>query len=328
MSAARRRCLGALGGLALAAVARGARGAGRGTRLIAEDLAFPEGPVALDDGGLLVVEIARGTLTRIAPDGRATVVARPGGGPNGAAFGPDGACYVCNNGGLRFARDGALLLPAGRAPDYAGGRIERVELDGGRVDVLYDRVAGHRLSAPNDLVFDDAGGFWFTDLGSAGERSRDHGGLYYARADGTAIEEVVYPLTTPNGVGLSPDGRTLYLSELEPARLLAFEVIAPGRLAASGPLPGRVAGVAPGRVLLDSLAVEAEGAVAVAAPFASAVLRFHPAAGRVDAMPVPGPAPTNLCFGGPDRRTAFITLGATGKVIAMQWPQQGLALAF
>lgn len=328
MSTARRRFLGALGGLAVGAIARGGRAAAPAVRVIAEGLAFPEGPVALDDGSLLVVEIARGTLTRIAPDGRTEVVARPGGGPNGAAIGPDGACYICNNGGLRFAHDGALLLPAGRAPDYAGGRIERVELDGGRVDVLYDRVAGHRLSAPNDLVFDREGGFWFTDSGSMGERSRDHGGLYYARADGSAIEEVVYPLVTPNGVGLSPGERTLYVAELEPARLLAFEVMAPGRLALSGPLPGRVAGVAPGRMLLDSLAVEAAGAVAVAAPFASAVLRFHPSAGRVDAVPVPGPVPTNLCFAGPDRRTAFVTLGATGKVIAMEWPQPGLAPAF
>ena len=65
-------------------------------RVLAEGLQFPEGPVALDDGSVLLVEIAAGTLTRIAADGTKTVAARPGGGPNGAAIGPDGRGYVAN----------------------------------------------------------------------------------------------------------------------------------------------------------------------------------------------------------------------------------------
>ena len=69
-------------------------------RLVAEGLRFPEGPIALPDGDVLVVEIAAGRLTRVHPDGSKTVVATPGGGPNGAAMGPDGKCYVCNNGGF------------------------------------------------------------------------------------------------------------------------------------------------------------------------------------------------------------------------------------
>ena len=60
-------------------------------REIATGLKFPEGPVALPDGDVLLVEIQRGTLSRVRPDGRVTVVAHTGGGPNGAAIGPDGA---------------------------------------------------------------------------------------------------------------------------------------------------------------------------------------------------------------------------------------------
>jgi len=324
----RRRLLGLLGGAAGLALAGRPAAAAPAPRRLACGLAFPEGPVALADGSLLVCEIARGALTRITPEGRTAVLARPGGGPNGAAIGPDGACYLCNNGGLRFVRQGGRLLPAGQAPDYTGGRIERVDLASGRVDVLYERAGEHRLSSPNDLVFDAAGGFWFTDTGSQRARERDHGGLYYARADGSAIQECVYPLATPNGVGLSPDGGRLYVAELEPARLLAFELSGPGRLAPQGPLPGRIAGRAPGRVLLDSLAVEAQGAVAVAAPFAGAVLRFDPDNGAVATVPVPGEVPTNLCFGGADRRTAYITLGASGQLVAMDWPEPGLAPAY
>jgi sugar lactone lactonase YvrE len=67
-------------------------------RTVVTGLFFPEGPIALTDGSVLVVEIARSTLTRVDPDGETSVVAECGGGPNGAAIGPDGAVYVCNNG--------------------------------------------------------------------------------------------------------------------------------------------------------------------------------------------------------------------------------------
>ena len=63
-------------------------------KTICEGLRFPEGPVALADGSVLLVEIEAGAVTRVFPDGRKVVVARPGGGPNGLAIGPDGAAYV------------------------------------------------------------------------------------------------------------------------------------------------------------------------------------------------------------------------------------------
>src|SRR5207249_9886828 len=129
-------------------------------RTIATGLQFPEGPIAMPDGSVLLVEIRRGTLSRVSPDGRITVVAECGGGPNGAAIGPDGACYICNNGGM------APNLYNASGPE-AIGRIERVDLATGKVERLYDHVNGRPLSAPNDLVFDRAGGVWFTDLGKA-----------------------------------------------------------------------------------------------------------------------------------------------------------------
>ena len=71
-------------------------------REIATDLKFPEGPVAMADGSVVLVEIAAGALTRVMPDGTKKIVATPGGGPNGLAMGPDGKCYVCNNGGFKW----------------------------------------------------------------------------------------------------------------------------------------------------------------------------------------------------------------------------------
>ena len=205
-------------------------------RGITTGLCFPEGPVAMRDGSIVLVEIERQTVTRVLPNGRTEVIARTGGGPNGLAVGPDGAFYVCNNGGFAFRYEQGLLRPSAQASDYAGGRIERVDPDTGTTTILYDRCGDHKLRGPNDIVFDGHGGFYFTDLGKSRARDRDHGGLYYALADGSRIAEVAYPLLTPNGVGLSPDGNTAYVAETETARLWAFDLEGPG-VARKQPFP-------------------------------------------------------------------------------------------
>ena len=193
-------------------------------RTLAVGLKFPEGPVAMPDGSILLVEIAAGTITRVAPGGAKSTVAHPGGGPNGLAVGPGGALYCCNNGGFAWLETEGMLRPAGTPPDYSGGRIERIDPGTGSVEDLYRECDGHALRGPNDIVMDAHGGFYFTDLGKSRPRDRDHGGVYYARCDGSAIVCVAYPMLTPNGIGLSPDGRTLYVAETETARLWAFPI--------------------------------------------------------------------------------------------------------
>ncbi|MBV9062096.1 MAG: SMP-30/gluconolactonase/LRE family protein, partial [Alphaproteobacteria bacterium] len=173
-------------------------------RELASGLKFPEGPAAMDDGSVVVCEIAAGRITRVKADGRTQTVARTGGGPNGLAAGPDGTLYVCNNGGsFSYVKRQGLTIP-GHAPEgHAGGRIERVDISTGRTEVLYESCDGQRLIGPNDIVFDAHGGFWFTDYGRGTKSGRTHGALYYARADGSKITQVLRELITPNGVGLS-----------------------------------------------------------------------------------------------------------------------------
>ena len=243
----------------------------RGSSLqeIASGLRFPEGPVAMPDGSFLVVEIERGTLTRIGADSTISYIAKPGGGPNGAAIGPDGRCYVCNNGGFRWTPEGdpSGLRPIGQAEDYSGGRIERIDLATGAVEVLYRESDRGSLKGPNDLAFDGEGGFYFTDLGKVRERDKDRGAVHYARADGSGIREVVFPMFTPNGIGLSPDGRVLYVAETETARLWAFDLVRPGEIA-KHPFPsphgGRIVTGLAGYNRFDSLAVDAAGNICVA----------------------------------------------------------------
>ncbi len=300
-----------------------------GFREITDGLGFPEGPVALPDGSVMVVEIRSGRLTRVWPDGGKEVVATPGGGPNGAAIGPDGRCYICNNGGFEWADTPSGARPVRQASDYSGGRIEAVDLETGAVEVLYTESDGHLLKGPNDLVFDAHGGFWFTDLGKVRERDMDRGRVLYARADGTGIHEVCSPMITPNGIGLSPDGSRLYVAETEPARLWEFAITGPGTIRPEpwpSPHGGRfLAGVSRYR-RFDSLAVEQDGAICVATLVEGGITVVAPDGSRADHIPLPDPYVTNLCFGGPDLRTAFITLSAGGRLAACPWPRPGLAL--
>jgi gluconolactonase len=293
---------------------------------------FPEGPVVCPDGSLYLVEIERKTVSRSLLDGRVEVVADLGGGPNGIATGPDGALYVCNNGGFLFAKTaGFNHMRPGVPEGYAGGWIERLDPATGKSEVLYDRCGDHRLSGPNDIVFDQHGGFYFTDFGKFYPRYRLNGGLYYGKADGSSIVEVAYPMITPNGVGISPDGDTVYVAESETGRLWAFDLEAPGK-AKRAPFPsphgGRIVNGLEGYQRFDSLAVDTFGNICVATLMSGCISVISPTGQLLRQVPTNDPYTTNICFGGPDMKTAYITLSGTGKLMKMEWPDPGLRLSY
>ena len=301
-------------------------------RLLTQGLRFPEGPVAMPDGSVVLVEIAAGKITRVSPNGEKSVVATPGGGPNGLAPGPGGALYCCNNGGFDWIEENGYLRPYRCAADYVTGRIERIDLVTGEVERLYDRCGENALRGPNDIVFDRTGGFWFSDLGKVRARDRDHGGVYWAAADGSRIVEAAYPIAGgANGIGLSPDGETLYVAETETGRLWAFEVLEPGVLRKEqwpSPHGGTLLCQLPGYRRLDSLAVTASGNICVATLVSGEITTISPSGEIVGVVTLDDRMPTNLCFGGPDLRTAYITLSLTGRLVTMKWPERGLALNF
>jgi gluconolactonase len=288
----------------------------------ADGLGFPEGPVAMADGSVILTEISRGRLTRVGTDGALTVVADTGGGPNGLAVGPDGALYVCNNGG-------------GRRPSTTPPSIQRVDPDTGKVDLLYSDCEGQSFTSPNDLVFDAAGGFWFTDLGG--------GTIHYARPDGTSVTRALQGLRSPNGIGLSPEGDVLYWAETYTRQVHRRRLSEPGQivpavsysvasmLGGATPDPWTLVVGLPGAQELDSLAVDSAGAVCVGTLLESGVTVVEPD-GRYEKFTLPerlaDRAVTNICFGGADLRTAYLTCSATGRLVSCRWPRPGLQLAF
>ena len=303
----------------------------RESTLVTEGLRFPEGPVALPDGRVLLVEIARGTITEVTPDGTRRIVATPGGGPNGAALGPDGALYICNNGGFEWHEREGRLYPGDQPADYSGGRIERLDLTTGALTVLYDACDGRPLCGPNDLVFDRIGGFWFTDHGKNRPRDRDRTGVFYARADGSEIKQVIFPLEGPNGIGLSPAEDALYVAETLTGRVWEWRLAGPGTLAAQRrdrPDGGRLLPAPPGYLLYDSLAVDSLGRVCVATLIQGGITVIDPVADTAELRRFDDILTTNICFGGPDLRTAFLTLSSTGRLVSVPWDAPGLPLNF
>jgi gluconolactonase len=180
-------------------------------RIIATGLEFPEGPVAVADGSVLVTEIAAGTLARVSPD----------------------------------------------------GNIERI------------------------AFLDD--------------------------------------------IALSPDGSRLYVAETQVGRIWYWDLEGPGKIAsnADGEFhPGKLLYGAPGYALFDSMKVDGEGWVCQATLIDGGVMQISPDGQRVEILPLSDPMITNLCFGGPDYRTAFITCPGTGYLIAVDWQRAGGRLAF
>jgi gluconolactonase len=287
----------------------------------------------MSDGSVVLVEIGRGTVTRAAPDGSSEVVAELGGGPNGAAIGPDGKLYVCNNGGAFDYTDiDGLTVPVQPPQNHTGGRIERVDLDSGEVERVYDECDGRPLRAPNDLVFDSHGGFYFTDHGLREHRTSDRTGVFYAHADGTAITETIFPLDAPNGVGLSPDGNRIYVAETYTACLWWWELAGPGEAKpAQALLPhgGTLLARLPGFQFLDSLGIDGDGNVCVGTLGSGGITSLSPEDGSVVEFVETGDIfTTNVCFGGDDLRTAYMTLSGTGRLVAAEWSRPGLALAY
>lgn len=297
---------------------------------LATDLLAPEGPKPLQDGSVLVCEMARGTLSRVSPGGKVDVVAELGGSPNGVAIGPDGAAYVMNNGGMKFTRSNGLLQPEPAVGKREGGSVQRVDLRSGQFTTLFSGAKGHPIKAPNDLVFDRTGGFWFTDPAAPHAQGTQQGAVFWAKSDGSEIRQV-WELSGPNGIALSPDGNTLYVALTGKQSIAACKVLGPGKLAtnASGAADGKIiATLKEEQSFLDSMAVEADGALVVGTLFKGCVSVIRPSGELQDQLYFPERFVTSIAFGGKDMRTAFITLTTTGRLVSVPWPRPGLRLAY
>jgi gluconolactonase len=265
---------------------------------IARELSFPEGPV-WHAGTLYLVEVGAGRIARYTPERGVERIAQPGGGPNGATLGRDGALYVTQNGGMR--REGRV--PPG---------VLRITLDG-EVQPIASEVAGLALEGPNDLAFGPDGRLYFTDPRGASDPSRnDKPGRIFAWDCAARRGELLLEVgpVFPNGIGFLPDG-TLLWTESFTRRAMALRN---GRAECVIELPERH--------FPDGFCVGADGRLYVASTYAHCVAVI--AGGEiVDRYMCGNGMVTNCCFGGTD---LYVTESRHGALWRFAVGKPGLPL--
>lgn len=299
------------------------------TRPLADGLGFPEGPVAYDDGSVLVSEMAAGRITKVSADGSTEIFAHTGGGPNGIGRLPDGRLVVCQNGGSRFGIgpwpydfEGCAMLyrPTGPPEVPVTPQLQLVDTTGKVSTLVTDFLArdGRRqpLIRPSDICVDSCGGFYVTDGGTVSGRSRSVTGLLYGTVD-DGLREVVYPLEMPNGTALSPDEATVYVAETRTRRVWQFGIDEPGRIGTARGLATVPSGGPLNVGGADGLCVDESGRILVATLGEGGVTVISPDGDRLGHIPADDPMTTNMTLS-LDGRDLYLTLASTGRLVVVE----------
>ncbi len=260
---------------------------------------FLEGPSFDRQGRLWCTDIPFGRILRVSPEGEFTVVAEYDGEPNGLKIHRDGRVFIADQ------KQGLLVL----------------DPDTGRIEPFLIRAQLQRLKGPNDLVFAANGDLYFTDQGQSDLRDPT-GRVIRVRADGRT-EVLLDCVPSPNGIVLDPAEHTLFVAVTRANQIWRVPLNADGTLGRVGTFIQMTGGGGP-----DGMAMDAQGNLAVAHAGLGSVWLFstvgEPLA-RIRAC-TGGRMTTNLAYGGPDRRTLFITESATGCIISARMDVPGLTM--
>ena len=248
---------------------------------VVKDLHFAEGPVWSYDGFLLFSDTVVDKLIKLTPGSGDAVFAERAGGVIGNAYDTDGRLYTC---------------------EFRERRLTRT-LKNGKIEVLAARFEGKRLNAPNDVVVRRDGHVYFTDpaFGSQQDtRELDFYGVFHITPKGE-LELVAKWKTRPNGIALSPNGRTLYVSDSDDRNVRAYDLDGKGIASKERIVIDKISGVP------DGLRTDEKGNLYVAADkvYVYALSNNSPAK-LLGEVPV-GETPSNVAFGDPDMETLYIT---------------------
>ena len=251
--------------------------------------AFTEGPVVDASGTLYFVDIPFNTISRISPDGKRSAFVRGSGCANGLAIDREGVLHACLNG------DRCV-----------------VSIDSeGNYTVIADNYRGKRLNNPNDLWIDAKGGIYFTDpayyLRETIEQDGEH--VYYIPPDRSTTIRVADDLMRPNGIIGTPDNKLLYIADERGRTIFRYTINEDGTLS------DKTEFVKSGS---DGMTIDSEGNIYITG---RGIAVYNPSGTRIETIPVPE-GPANLCFGGSDKKTLFIT--ARTSVYSLRMKVSGL----
>jgi gluconolactonase len=266
---------------------------------VAGGFGFVEGPVWMRDGVLLFSDIPANAIMRLQPGGQATVFRQPSGYTGAETRAP--GSHIGSN-GLALDRQGRLLIA-----EHGDRRLSRLEPDGS-VSVVADRYDGKRLNSPNDIAVKSDGSIYFTDPPyGLPQQAKDPGrelpfsGIF--RVAGGAVQLLAQELAFPNGIGFSPDERSLYVANSDVARRIwmRYDVRPDGTLA-NGSVFYDASGET-ARGIPDGLTIDAAGNLFATGP--GGVLIISPSGTLLGRIELPEP-PAN-CAWGEDGKTLYMT---------------------
>ena len=270
--------------------------------LVADGFQFTEGPVADAEGNILFSDIPAGKIHRwvVAKDRPATegpfeveTWLAPSGNTNGLCFGRDGLLLACQMG--------------------QGRRVVAIDPKTKTITPIAERFEGKRFNAPNDLWVDADNGVWFTDPAyerTPADTELDAEAVYFVSPDRKTVTRVADGFARPNGIVGSPDGTTLYVTDRKGGMTWAFPVLGPGQLGERRRFNDDGC---------DGFAIDDHGNL-YGTPKAPLVRIWGPDGTIIGAIPLPD-SPSNVTFGGPDRKTLFMTV--KDKVFALPMKVSG-----
>jgi gluconolactonase len=267
------------------------------TPTIATFVAFTEGPTCDKAGNVFFTETKFNRIMKLSPKGELTVFRENSNAANGLVFDLEERLIACEG-------------------SNANPRVTRTNMQTGAVEVLASRDTGLTLTAPNDVTFDNQGRLYFTDLPG--------GTVHRIDRDGKVSRLLSRPdIQRPNGITISPDDKTLYLVEANQAAggarmLRAYDLQPNGTVTNMRGFhtfyPGRSS---------DGITIDSVGNVYCAAGLnaprgtsetldtKAGIHVFSPKGARLEFYPIPEDTVTNVCFGGPDWKTVYVTAGKT-----------------
>lgn len=247
---------------------------------------FTEGPAVDAAGNVFFTDIPNSRIHTWFVKGELKTFRENSGGANGLFFDKAGELLACEGGGRRLVS----ISPKGV------------------LTVLADRYQGKRFNSLNDLWIDAQGGVYCTDPRYGGRRDnmeQDGEHVYYVSLDRQTVTRVISDLVRPNGIIGTPDGKTLYVADHGGKATFRYTIKAPGKLTDKTRL------IPEGS---DGMTLDEKGNIYLTT---NMVAIYSPAGVFIDEIQVPE-RPSNVCFGGPDRKTLFITARTSLYAIDMQ----------
>lgn len=262
---------------------------GRGAEVekLAGGFSFTEGPAADAEGNVYFTDIPNNRIHKWSVDGKLTTFMEDSGGANGLFFDKEWNLIACEGGRRRLVSIGA----------------------DGKVTVLADEYKGKKFNSLNDLWVDPKGGVYFTDpvYGQRGDLEMDGEHVYYLSAGGASVIRVIEDMVKPNGVIGTPDGKMLYVTDHGGDKTFVYDVIADGKLRNKRLFAAESS---------DGMTIDERGNIYLTVmpsrtlklydTAANPVAVYNPAGEKIATIEIPE-RPSNVCFGGKDGKTLFIT---------------------